>query len=203
MRRPGKPDPDLLYIGLGDGGSADDPERNGQDLSTLLGKILRIDPRASGGRPYSVPDSNPFVGRSGARPEIYSYGLRNPWRFSFDPVTGALAIADVGQNEIEEVNLVARGRAGGRTSAGRPTRGSTASTTTSRRQTRVPPVLAYGHDAGCSITGGYVARDRGLRSLYGRYLYGDFCAGQLRSFAATPGRRATDDRAARASRSRR
>ena len=104
---------DLLYIGLGDGGSEDDPDRNGQDLSTLLGKILRIDPRASGERPYSVPDSNPFVGRSGARPEIYSYGLRNPWRFSFDPATGALAIADVGQNEIEEVNLVARGKGRG------------------------------------------------------------------------------------------
>jgi glucose/arabinose dehydrogenase len=185
---------ELLYVGLGDGGSADDPERNGQDLSTLLGKILRIDPRPSGDRPYSVPDSNPFVGRSGARPEIYSYGLRNPWRFAFDRLTGALAIADVGQNEIEEVSLVGRNQGSGanfgwsayegfdRFNLDQPSRGA------------LPPVLAYGHDAGCSITGGHVARDRRLPSLYGRYLYGDYCAGQLRSFTATPGRRATDDR---------
>jgi glucose/arabinose dehydrogenase len=185
---------DLLYVGLGDGGSADDPDRNGQDLSALLGKILRLDPRPSGDRPYSVPGSNPFVGRSGARPEIYSYGLRNPWRFSFDRVTGALAIADVGQNEIEEVSLVGRDQGSGanfgwsayegfdRFNLDQPSRGA------------LPPVLAYGHDAGCSITGGYVARDRRLPSLYGRYLYGDYCAGQLRSFTATPRRRATDDR---------
>jgi glucose/arabinose dehydrogenase len=187
--------PDLLYIGLGDGGSLDDPERNGQDLSTLLGKILRIDPRASGGRPYSVPDSNPFVGRSGARSEIYSYGLRNPWRFSFDPVTGALAIADVGQSEIEEVDLVARGKGRGANFGWSAYEGFDRFNDDQQAANALPPVLVYGHDAGCSITGGYVARDRGLRSLYGRYLYGDFCAGQLRSFAATPGRRAVDDRA--------
>jgi glucose/arabinose dehydrogenase len=186
--------PDLLYIGLGDGGSQDDPDRNGQDLSTLLGKILRIDPRASGARPYSVPDSNPLVGRSEARPEIYSYGLRNPWRFSFDPVTGALAIADVGQNEIEEVNLVARGKGRGANFGWSAYEGFDRFNDDQQASNALPPVLVYGHDAGCSITGGYVARDRGLRSLYGRYLYGDFCAGQLRSFAATPGRRATDDR---------
>ena len=186
---------DLLYIGLGDGGSADDPDRNGQDLSTLLGKILRIDPRASGGRPYSIPDSNPFVGRSEARPEIYSYGLRNPWRFSFDPATGALAIADVGQNEIEEVDLVARGRGRGANFGWSAYEGLDRFNDDQQATNALPPVLVYGHDAGCSITGGYVARDRGVRSLYGRYLYGDFCAGQLRSFAARPGRRATDDRA--------
>jgi len=186
--------PDLLYIGLGDGGSQDDPDRNGQDLSTLLGKILRIDPRASGGRPYSVPDSNPFVGRSGARSEIYSYGLRNPWRFSFDRVTGALAIADVGQSESEEVDLVARGKGRGANFGWSAYEGLDRLNHDQQATNALPPVLVYGHDAGCSITGGYVARDRGLRSLYGRYLYGDFCAGQLRSFAATPGRRAIDDR---------
>ncbi len=191
----GSQNPDLLYIGLGDGGSAGDPERNGQDLSTLLGKILRIDPRASGGRPYSVPDSNPFVGRSGARPEIYSYGLRNPWRFSFDPVTGALAIADVGQNEIEEVNLVARGRGRGANFGWSAYEGLNRFNDDQQATNATRPVLVYGHHAGCSITGGYVARDRRLRSLYGRYLYGDFCLGQVRSFAATPGRRAIDDRA--------
>jgi glucose/arabinose dehydrogenase len=191
----GSPAPNLLYIGVGDGGSQGDPDRNGQDLSTLLGKILRIDPRASGGRPYSVPDSNPFVGRSGARSEIYSYGLRNPWRFSFDPVTGALAIADVGQNEIEEVDLVARGKGRGANFGWSAYEGLDRFNDNQQATNALPPVLVYGHDAGCSITGGYVARDRGLRSLYGRYLYGDFCAGQLRSFAATPGRHATDDRA--------
>ena len=103
----------LLYIGTGDGGGGGDQHGargNGQALGTLLGKILRIDPRASGGRPYSVPRSNPFVGRSGARGEIYSYGLRNPWRFSFDRSTGDLSIGDVGQNEVEEISFVRRGR---------------------------------------------------------------------------------------------
>jgi len=193
--RKGSQAPELLYIGLGDGGSEGDPDRNGQDLSTLLGKILRIDPRASGGRPYSVPDSNPFVGRSGARSEIYSYGLRNPWRFSFDPVTGALAIGDVGQSEIEEVDLVARGNGRGANFGWSAYEGLHRFNDDQQATNAVPPVLVYSHDAGCSITGGYVARDPGLRSLYGRYLYGDFCAGQLRSFAATPGRRAIDDRA--------
>ena len=107
---------DLLYIGTGDGGGGGDPHGprgHGQSLGTLLGKILRIDPRRSGSRPYSVPRSNPFVGRSGARPEIYSYGLRNPWRFSFDRQTGDLTIGDVGQNAYEEVNFVRRGRGSG------------------------------------------------------------------------------------------
>ncbi|MFL5854905.1 MAG: PQQ-dependent sugar dehydrogenase, partial [Solirubrobacteraceae bacterium] len=96
----------LLYAGVGDGGSEGDPNRYGQNLGVLYGKLLRIDPRASGGRPYTVPDSNPFVGRSGVRPEIYAYGLRNPWRFSFDPKTGDLWIGDVGQNEYEEIDHV-------------------------------------------------------------------------------------------------
>lgn len=186
---------ELLYIGLGDGGSQDDPHRNGQDLSTLLGKILRIDPRPSGARPYSVPDSNPFVGRSEARPEIYSYGLRNPWRFSFDRETRGLAIGDVGQNEIEEVDLVARGEGRGANFGWSAYEGLDRFNDDQQATNALAPVLVYGHDAGCSITGGYVVRDRGLRSLYGRYLYGDFCAGELRSFAARPGRRATDDRA--------
>ena len=185
----------LLYIGLGDGGSEDDPQRRGQDLSTPLAKILRIDPRSSGGRPYSVPKSNPFVGRSGARPEIYSYGLRNPWRFSFDSATGALAIGDVGQNEFEEVDLVARGKGLGANFGWSAYEGFSRFNDDQQAPDAVPPVFVYGHDAGCSITGGYVVRDRSLPSLYGRYLYGDFCAGQLRSFTATPGRRATDDRA--------
>ena len=126
-------------------------------------------------------------GRSGARPEIYSYGLRNPWRFSFDRRDRGARDRRRGAERDRGGRPGGAGRGPrGRTSAGRPTRGSTASTTTSRRPDALPPVLVYGHDAGCSITGGYVVRDRGLRSLYGRYLYGDFCAGraaQLRRHA--------------------
>jgi glucose/arabinose dehydrogenase len=185
----------LLYVGLGDGGSADDPDRNGQDLSTLLGKILRIDPRASGDRPYSVPESNPFVGRSGARPEIYSYGLRNPWRFSFDRRTDGLWIGDVGQSSFEEINGVGRGDGSGANFGWSAFEGYEPFNQDQEAPDHVPPLLTYPLGGNCAVTGGYVARDRGLPSVYGRYLYGDFCAGQLRSFTAVPGRRATDDRA--------
>jgi glucose/arabinose dehydrogenase len=185
----------LLYAGTGDGGSEGDPNRTGQDLSTLLSKILRIDPRPSGKRPYSIPQSNPFVGHPGERPEIYSYGVRNPWRFSFDSATGALAIGDVGQDNWEEVDLVARGNGLGANFGWSAYEGFDRFNGDQQAPNAVPPVFVYSHDAGCSITGGYVVRDRTLPSLYGRYLYGDFCSGQLRSFTATPGRRATDDRA--------
>jgi glucose/arabinose dehydrogenase len=183
----------LLYIGLGDGGSEDDPDRNGQDLSTLLAKILRIDPTPSKDKPYTVPPDNPFVDRKGARPEIYSYGLRNPWRFAFDPVTGSLSIGDVGQNEFEEVDLVPRRAGRGANFGWSAYEGFERFNDDQQAPNAVPPVLVYSHDDGCSITGGYVVRDTGLRSLYGRYLYGDFCAGVLHSFPAQPGHRATDD----------
>jgi glucose/arabinose dehydrogenase len=185
----------LLYLGLGDGGSENDPNRTGQDLSTLFGKLLRIDPRPSNGKPYTVPRDNPFVARSGARPEIYSYGLRNPWRFAFDRVTGALAIADVGQNEFEEVDLVPRGEGRGANFGWSAYEGFARFNQDQKAQNAVLPVFVYNHDAGCSITGGYVVRDRQVPSLYGRYLYGDLCAGELHSFTARPGHRATDDRA--------
>jgi len=186
----------LLYIGLGDGGSEGDPDRNGQDLGTLLGKILRIDPRPSGGRSYSVPSSNPLVDKGGARPEIYSYGLRNPWRFSFDGVTGALAIGDVGQSEWEEIDLVPRAGGNGANFGWSAFEGFMRFNDDQSAPNAVPPVLAYSHsDGGCSVTGGHVVRDRSLTSLYGRYLYGDYCLGDLRSFPAVPGHRATDDRA--------
>jgi glucose/arabinose dehydrogenase len=184
----------LLYVGLGDGGSEGDPSRNGQDLSTLLGKILRIDPRAGSGKPYTVPPSNPFLARRGARPEIYSYGLRNPWRFSFDRSTGALAIGDVGGNRFEEVDLVGRRAARGANFGWSAFEGLARLNADQHAPNAIPPVLVYGHDAGCAITGGYVVRDRTLPSLYGRYLYGDYCSGALRSFTARPGHRATDDR---------
>jgi glucose/arabinose dehydrogenase len=185
----------LLYIGLGDGGSEDDPQRNGQDLSTLLGKILRIDPRPSGGKPYTVPADNPFTRRPGARPEIYSYGLRNPWRFSFDSLTEALSIGDVGQNEFEEVDLVPRGDGRGANFGWSAYEGFQPFNDDQYAPNAVPPVFVYSHDSGCSITGGYVVRDASLPTLYGRYVYGDYCAGELHSFTARPGQRATDDRA--------
>ncbi|MGI9097540.1 MAG: PQQ-dependent sugar dehydrogenase [Solirubrobacteraceae bacterium] len=180
----------LLYIGTGDGGGANDQHGsrgNAQDLGSLLGKILRIDPRRSGSRAYRVPSSNPFVGRDGARPEIYSYGLRNPWRFSFDRSTGDLTIADVGQNAIEEIDFARSGEARGSNYGWRPFEGE-------RRNFgepapgHVPPVLELSHDDGnCSVTGGYVVRDGGLPALAGRYVYGDLCRGQLRSVKLAPG----------------
>jgi len=181
---------DLLYLGTGDGGSGGDPPNNAQSRESLLGKLLRIDPRPSGGRPYSIPASNPFVGRAG-RDEIYSYGLRNPFRFSFDTTTARqprLAIGDVGQNRFEEVDYTTVGAASGANfgwdafegfapyeeeNSGTPDPGGT-----------VKPIFAYGRGQGggsCTIIGGYVVRDRRLPGLRGRYVYADLCEGQLRS----------------------
>jgi glucose/arabinose dehydrogenase len=172
-----------LYIGFGDGGSADDPQRNGQNLGTLLGKILRIDPRPRGSKAYGIPAGNPFADRPGARPEIVATGLRNPWRFSFDREGGALWIADVGQSDLEEIDVIDDPEAG-------PNFGWSAYEGTDRFNEdqeaagAIEPVHEYGREGGCSVTGGYVVRDPDLTSLYGRYLYADFCAGQLRSFSA-------------------
>jgi glucose/arabinose dehydrogenase len=174
----------LLYIGTGDGGGADDQDNHGpighaQDLGSLLGKLLRIDPRATGGRPYRVPASNPFAGRSGARGEIYSYGLRNPWRFSFDRRTGALIIGDVGQDNVEEIDFRAKGAGSGANFGWRPWEGN-------RRNFDEPapgavfPVITHTHDSGfCSITGGYVVRDERVPALVGRYVYSDLCDGRV------------------------
>jgi glucose/arabinose dehydrogenase len=184
-----------LYIGLGDGGSAGDPERNGQDLGTLLGKILRIDPRPSGGSPYSIPKGNPFtdVDASSDTPAlIYSYGLRNPWRFSFDRKTGDLWIGDVGQDALEEIDGVRDGS--GANFGWSAFEGTDRFNEDQQAPHAVPPVLVYGRDRGCSVTGGYVVRDPDLASLYARYLYGDYCEGELRSFTAKPGTEASDDR---------
>ncbi len=184
-----------LYAGLGDGGGANDQHGargNGQNLGTLLGKLIRIAPEAGGG--YRIPPSNPFVGRAGARGEIYSYGLRNPWRFSFDRRTGDIVIGDVGQNAVEEIDFRKHGTAKGVNFGWRPWEGR-------RRNFNEPapgavfPQLTKNHSDGwCSITGGYVVRDRSLGSLYGRYIYGDFCKGQLRSVKLSQSR-ATGDRA--------
>jgi glucose/arabinose dehydrogenase len=182
-----------LYIGTGDGGIADDPERNGQDLGSLLGKVLRIDPRPSADRPYGIPSDNPFVGRTGARPEVYSFGLRNPWRFSFDRENQALTIADVGQNSQEEVDYTLAGEARGANFGWSAFEGTDRFNQDQEAPGAVPPILTYGRDRGCSITGGYVVRDPSLPSLVGRYVYGDFCEGDLRSFVPSVGG-ARDDR---------
>ena len=180
----------MLYVGTGDGGGADDEHGrrgNAQDLGSLLGKILRIDPRRSAGEAYRVPPDNPFAGRSGARPEIYSYGLRNPWRFSFDRRTGDLTIADVGQNAVEEVDFATKGEAAGANYGWRPFEG-TRRNFDEPAPDAVAPVIELSHrDGNCSITGGYVVRDPDVPALLGRYVYGDFCVGRLRSAKLSAG----------------
>jgi glucose/arabinose dehydrogenase len=189
-----------LYFGTGDGGSAGDPPNNAQNTESLLGKLLRIDPRPSGGRPYTVPSSNPFVDRPG-RDEIYSYGLRNPFRFSFDTVSARaprLAIGDVGQNRFEEVDYTTVAAASGANFGWDAFEGFAPyreeNSGTADPGGTVKPIFAYSHDrGGCSITGGYVVGDRGLPGLYKRYVYTDYCDGQLRSLVPHLGR-AGDDR---------
>ncbi|HVW19198.1 MAG TPA: PQQ-dependent sugar dehydrogenase [Solirubrobacteraceae bacterium] len=190
----------LLYVGIGDGGGAGDrhgTHGNGQSLGTLLGKILRIDPaHRSAGRPYAIPASNPFVHRAGARGEIYAYGLRNPWRFSFDRSTGDLVIGDVGQDEVEEIDFARKGKARGVNYGWRVWEGrSRYSPHEQPRSAVVFPVLTKPHSAGwCSITGGYVVRDPGLPALRGRYVYGDYCLGRIYAARLSPGG-ASDDHA--------
>jgi glucose/arabinose dehydrogenase len=181
-----------LYIGTGDGGIADDPERNGQDLGALLGKILRIDPKQAGDKPYSSPGDNPFAHRSGARPEICEYGLRNPWRFSFDRRTGALMIGDVGQDTQEELDYLPAGGICGNNFGWSAFEGTNRFNPDQTAPKAVSPMLAYGRDRGCSVSGGFVVRDPSLPALAGRYVYGDFCEGRLRSLL--PGPRARGDR---------
>ena len=183
-----------LYIGTGDGGSAGDPENRAQDLDSLLGKLLRIDPRRSGSSPYRSPRSNPFVGRAG-RNEIYAYGLRNPWRFSFDRRTGDLYIGDVGQDEVEEVDFASRGQARGRNYGWSCFEGSRRYDSSRSCPSPVGPVHEYARSGeACSVTGGVVSRDPGVPDLLGRYVYGDYCAGRLRSLRVQGGS-ATGDRA--------
>ena len=170
-----------LYIGMGDGGSAGDPFGNGQSLGTLLGKILRIDVDA--GDPYAVPPDNPFVDRAGARGEIWAYGLRNPWRFSFDATTNRLYVADVGQDAWEEVN-VAPADEGGQNYGWNIMEGLHCYGASSCDQNGLTlPVLEYGHTDGCSITGGYVYRGSLAPAVAGEYFYSDFCSGFVRSFS--------------------
>ena len=172
----------FLYLGLGDGGSSGDPEGRGQDLSDLLGSILRID--VSAGAAYTIPADNPFVGVTGASPEVWSYGLRNPWRFSFDQATGDLYIADVGQNRFEEIDVAPSSAGSGRGAnyGWSIMEGAHCLSGESCDQTGLtPPTLEYGRGDGCSVTGGYVYRGAAILSLQGQYFFGDFCQGWVRS----------------------
>ncbi|MEP7227117.1 MAG: PQQ-dependent sugar dehydrogenase, partial [Gemmatimonadales bacterium] len=178
----------FLYLGLGDGGSGGDPGNRGQDLSDLLGSILRIDVRA--GDPYTVPSDNPFVAQPGARTEVWSYGLRNPWRFSFDRANGDLYIADVGQSQAEEVDVSPAVEGGGKglNYGWNIMEGADCFSGTGCDQAGLTlPVLEYDHSQGCSITGGYVYRGSAIPALQGHYFYADFCQGWVRSFRYTGG----------------
>lgn len=168
-----------LYIGLGDGGSAGDPLDNSQDLTSLLGKMLRIDPRPTGGTPYGIPTSNPFVGQEGARPEVWAYGLRNPWRYSFDRLTGEMWIADVGQDRREEIDLQPSGIGG--QNYGWDGYEGTLVYEEPLPEDVADPAHDYGRDLGGTVIGGYVYRGSQLPALQGAYVFGDFFNPDLRA----------------------
>jgi glucose/arabinose dehydrogenase len=179
------PDGDL-YIGLGDGGSGGDPEGNGQSLGTLLGKMLRIEPTPTGPEPYRVPGDNPFVNDAGARPEIWAYGLRNPWRYSFDPATGDLWIADVGQSAWEEIDRVPAGSPGGENFGWNLLEG-THRYAGAAPPGAVPPVYEYPHTGGgCVVIGGDVYSGSAIPALVGAYVFADFCLGTLQAIRIQP-----------------
>ncbi len=169
-----------LYVAFGDGGSGGDPDGNGQNLGTLLGKILRLDVSGAGG--YTIPPDNPFVGTPGALPEIWAYGLRNPWRITFDPQTGVLWAGDVGQGQIEEVDVIVKGGNYGwnRMEGSRcyDASGCDSSGT-------IGPVAEYTHEYGCAVTGGYVYHGADLPELDGWYVFGDYCSGRIWGVDAT------------------
>lgn len=176
----------MLYVAMGDGGSGGDPQGHGQRLNTLLGKILRVNVSSPGRA--KVPAGNPFIGRAGAKALIWHYGLRNPWRISFDRVTGDLWMGDVGQNAYEEIDRSARGVGGlnfgwntreGRHpfGGGNPPNGRT-----------VDPVVEYEHAKGCSVTGGFVYRGTAIPSLVGKYLFADYCSGRVWTVDAKTGK---------------
>jgi glucose/arabinose dehydrogenase len=166
-----------LYIALGDGGSAGDPQGYGQSINTLLGKILRIDVDAA--LPHAIPPQNPFVGSEGLD-EIWAYGLRNPWRIAFDPLTGDLYIADVGQNQVEEVNFQPADSPGGENYGWKYREGAHPyDGEPPANLDLVDPVAEYRHDLGCSVTGGVVYRGGYYPEWQGVYFYGDYCSGRI------------------------
>jgi glucose/arabinose dehydrogenase len=178
-----------LYIGMGDGGGGGDPLETGQDPTQLLGKLLRLD--VDGAAPYAVPADNPYAGRTDRRPEIWAMGVRNPWRFSWDRAAGLLYVADVGQNRLEEIDVVPAGQGGlnfgwDLMEAGdcyEPRDGCD-------RTGLVLPVAQYTHDDGCSVTGGFVYRGQDIPALRGHYFYADYCQGWIRSFRYAGGQAA-------------
>ncbi|MCL8012888.1 PQQ-dependent sugar dehydrogenase [Streptomyces sp. AS02] len=176
-----------LYIAFGDGGAGGDPHGNGQNLDTLLGKLLRIDP--SGAEPYAIPPDNPFVDDPNAKDEIWAYGLRNPWRFSFDAGTGDLLIGDVGQSAWEEIDWAPASSKGGenygwsRMEGNHPFRGGT------EPANHVPPIHEYDRNGlGCSVTGGFVYRGTAIPDLRGQYVFSDYCDGTLRTLQMENGK---------------
>ena len=171
----------MLYVGLGDGGAANDPERNAQNPDTLLGKMVRLDPSDG-----SVPPDNPFVGETDA-PAAFALGLRNPWRFSFDRETDDLWVADVGQNSIEEINLTPLREASGANYGWDIFEGSEPFEGDEQPPNAVVPVEEYPTADGCAVTGGYVYRGNAIEGLQGAYLYGDFCAGFVRAIRVADG----------------
>jgi glucose/arabinose dehydrogenase len=165
-----------LYFGMGDGGGAGDPNENSQNLGMLLGKLLRIDVSIE---PYAIPPDNPFVGRSGIRPEIWAYGLRNPWRFSFDSPSGDLYIADVGQDTYEEIDVQPSQDRGGENYGWNFMEGFHVYRSQAPSGL-TPPVAEYDHSGGnCSVTGGYVYRGAALPQILGMYVFGDYCSGRI------------------------
>jgi glucose/arabinose dehydrogenase len=177
-----------LYLGTGDGGGGGDPDKNGQNPRTLLAKMLRLDIDTEG--PYEVPPDNPFVGDDRYRPEIWAMGLRNPWRYTFDRATGDLYIADVGQNAWEEVDFQPAASPGGANYGWNTMEGSACyGAATCDRSGLTLPVAEYSHDAGCSITGGYVYRGNRFPALVGAYFYADYCTGTIWALARDAGGR--------------
>jgi glucose/arabinose dehydrogenase len=186
----------FLYFAMGDGGGGGDPQNTGQNPTDLLGSILRIDPAASvaGGPPYAIPDSNPFRNGGGAA-EVWAFGLRNPWRISFDKLTGDLWIADVGQDRFEEINILPRATGGGRGAnlGWSAMEGTEPFDGADPPPGHVPPILTYGRDGGgCSVTGGYVYRGAAIPALAGAYVYSDYCLGELRGLLLENGAVADD-----------
>ncbi len=187
----------LLYLGFGDGGPVREKEHRAQDLGTLFGKVLRIDPRPSATAAYTVPDDNPFVGRAGARPEVWMYGLRNPWRFSFDRATGDFWLGDVGDQRWEEVDVFPAGGAGANFGWDAMEGGHPRSTPPDRvppPPDHVLPVFEYEHTPErCAVIGGYVYRGRLAPGLGGAFLFGDLCGGGLMALRRVQGEAQVSD----------
>ncbi|HST08430.1 MAG TPA: PQQ-dependent sugar dehydrogenase, partial [Gemmatimonadaceae bacterium] len=176
----------MLYIGMGDGGSQGDPHGNGQNTMVLLGKLLRID--VDRGDPYSVPPGNPYA-KGGGRGEIWALGLRNPWRFAFDRVSGLLYIADVGQDKYEEMNIAPASRAGVNYGWSTMDGATCFKSPLCNKSGLQQPVFTYGHDHGtCSIIGGFVYRGRKIPEVAGQYFYSDYCNSWVRSFTYADGK---------------